>query len=78
MMWGPWGGGGWWGLGSLLFLALIVIGIVLLVRDPSAGPEPRREGRTARDILDERFARGEIDAGEYEERRRTLETPGRP
>jgi len=66
------------GLGSLLFLALIVIGIVLLVRGPSAGPGPGREGRTAGDILDERFARGEIDREEYEERRRALETSGRP
>ena len=31
-----------------------------------------REGRTALDILDERFARGEIDKDDYEERKRTL------
>jgi putative membrane protein len=29
-------------------------------------------GRTPLDILKERFARGEIDKEEYEERRRTL------
>jgi len=70
MMWGPWG---WWmGLGSVLFLALIVIGIVLLVRRPTGG-DPRGEEGMAQQILDERFARGEIDEEEYERRRRVLE-----
>jgi putative membrane protein len=76
MMWGPWNGG-WWGfgmgLGMLLFLALIVFGIVLLLR-PTVGPEPRREHDRALEILNERFARGEIDREEYEERRRVLES----
>jgi uncharacterized membrane protein len=30
--------------------------------------------RTAREILDERFAKGEIQREEYEDRRKTLET----
>ena len=81
MMWGPWEGG-WWGLGmmltSLLFLALIVVGIVFIVRSFSEGgrPEHQPEGNRALDILDERFARGEVDQKEYEERRRIL-TDGR-
>jgi putative membrane protein len=61
------------GLGMLLFLALIVVGIVLLLR-PAVGSEPRRERNRALEILDERFARGEIDREEYEERRRVLES----
>lgn len=77
MMYGP-GDGGWWGTGmvlvALLFLALIVIGVILVVRSPDADrPRRRSERSRAREILDERFARGEIDAQEYEERRRTLE-----
>lgn len=75
-MWGPWNGG-WWGfgmgLGMLLFFALIVVGIVLLLR-PAAASEPRREHDRAIEILNERFARGEIDREEYEERRRVLES----
>lgn len=75
MMWGPWDGG-WWGfgmgLGMLLFFALIVVGIVLLLRP--AASETRREHDRALEILNERFARGEIDREEYEERRRVLES----
>jgi len=72
------GDGGWWAFAmmfmSLAFIALIVVGVVLVVRSssheerPRARPEPNR----ALDLLDERFARGEIDQVEYEERRRVL------
>lgn len=77
MMWGTWGNG-WWGfvmgLVMLLFVALLVVGIVVLVRSSSGGATRNTEpsGGHALDILDERFARGEIDAKEYEERRRIL------
>ena len=79
-MYGPWDGG--WGFGMMLvmlvFLALIVVGIVFVVRSFSDGGRtlPRSGGNRALDILDERFARGELDREEYEERRRTL-TEGR-
>jgi putative membrane protein len=59
------------GLGSVLFIALIVFGIVLLLRQPPSGDS--RGGDSARRILDERFARGEIDQDEYRRRRATLE-----
>lgn len=36
-------------------------------------PRDRREPRGAKDMLAERFAKGEIDAGEYRERLHTLE-----
>lgn len=81
MMSGPWDGG-WWGLGMmlvwLLFFAIIVVGVVLIVRSFSNGERaaPRPEGNRALAILDERFARGEIDQTEYEDRRRAL-TGGR-
>lgn len=63
-------------------LLLILVGVVVWVivdrsRDrggtTGSGP-PRRStsGRSAEDILDERFARGEIDQREYDERRRAL------
>lgn len=77
MMWGP-SGSAWWGfvmgLVMLLFVALLVVGIVVLVRSSSGGAPRNTEpsGGRALDLLDERFARGEIDAKEYEERRRIL------
>lgn len=80
MMYGPWDGG--WVVGmmlmSFLFVALIVVGVVVLVRSSSHdGQPPRAPGSDrALEILDERFARGEIDQAEYEERRRAL-TQGR-
>jgi len=63
---------------SLLFLGLILVGAVFIIRSFSeGGPRARQpDANRALDILDERFARGEIDQSEYEERRRIL-TGGR-
>lgn len=77
MMNGSWDGG-WWAfammLVSLAFIALIVVGVVFVVRSSSREEQPPRrpKGGRALDLLDERFARGEIDQTEYEERRRVL------
>ncbi|HEV2303580.1 MAG TPA: SHOCT domain-containing protein [Stellaceae bacterium] len=82
--WGPqmmWGWG-WYGmmfgpLFMILVLAVVVAVIVLLARwlggpwQGTAMPQPP-PGRTPLDILRERFARGEIDKEEFEERRRVL------
>ena len=57
-----------------LFLALLVVGVVLLVvalvRGRSGqGDAPRSTGPSrAREVLDERYARGEIDGAEYQDR----------
>lgn len=62
---------GWvWMLTWVLFLVVLVVGSVFLLRGLFD-----REGRgdsSAVGILEERFARGEIDREEFEERRRTL------
>ena len=71
-MMGGWGMmGGWMLLWSVLLLALVVLGIVLVVRRGRGDetPPPRPD---ALRVLEERFARGEIDRQEFEERRRTL------
>ena len=77
---GMWGGG-WVGMtfGLVMMIAVvaaIVAVIVLLFRALGGGhggqASPRRDGKTALDILEERFARGEIDVQEFEERRRLL------
>ena len=72
-----WGGGGGFGMifgiiVMIVVIAAIVAVIVLLVRWLAPGPA-QRTGKSALDILEERFARGEIDAQEFQDRRRTLE-----
>ena len=55
----------------LVFVAAVVIGIVYLVR----GISHRRwtgGGESARDILEKRYARGEISNEEFEEMKRNL------
>jgi putative membrane protein len=59
------------GLGPLfmiVLLALLIAAIVALVRW-IGGSDGGRRSRAARDILDERYARGEIDREEYLRRR---------
>ena len=77
MMWG----GGWYGmiLGPLfmiLVLVAVIAGVALVARwfgAPWSGAQPPMpSARAPLDILKERFARGEIDKDEYEERRRVL------
>lgn len=76
-------GGGWYGmffgpLFMILVLVVVITAVVLLVRwlaDPWQGsgrPHQGASGRQALDVLKERFARGEIDKNEFEERRRVL------
>ncbi len=74
-----WGMGWGWGgmfLGPLFmiaWLALLVAVIVLLVRWLGGGSfGVGSPARTPREILDARFAKGEIDQEEYEKRRKVL------
>jgi putative membrane protein len=76
MMWGGWYGMILGPLFMILVLAVVIAVAVLLVRwlgGPwQAGPHQMPSARTPLDILKERFARGEIDKAEFEERRRVL------
>jgi putative membrane protein len=56
----------------LVVLALVVGGTVLLVRAVGDRGERGPTGSTALGLLEERYARGEIDREEFEERRRVL------
>ena len=65
-----------WPIMMILFIALIVILVVFLVRwfgasgHGTSSHQPSR--KTPLDILKERFARGEIDKEEFEERKHLL------
>lgn len=63
-------------LSSLVFVALIIGGLWLLGRAITgrSSRTPQAPHSSALTILEERFARGEIDAGEFRERRETLES----
>ena len=66
MMWGP----GFGMIGFLLLIAAIAFGIYWALR----GSEGKGGGQTsALGILNERFARGEIDEEEYQARKKVLE-----
>lgn len=74
-----WNFGGWMFLGPLMFIvfiAAIVAAVVVIFRwlggSHGAAP-PSPPGKTPLDILKERYARGEIDKEEFEERRRVLD-----
>ena len=56
----------------LLVLLAIVAGVVWLVRTLGDGSSQNGRASSAMRILEERFARGEIDREEFEERRRVL------
>jgi putative membrane protein len=56
----------------LLFVAICVVMIWLMMRGGMTHRE--RGGSRAIDILNERYARGEINQAEYQERRRLLES----
>jgi putative membrane protein len=74
---GGMGWGGWVAMGFALvvFWGLVIAGVVLLVRSVGHRHEVTHEqvGSTvALRILEERLARGEIDADEYSRRRQLL------
>jgi putative membrane protein len=74
------GWGGWILMAVLMlaFWALVVIAVVVLFRGTgrAGGSGEGGTGRSALDTLAERFARGEIDAEEYQARARILREAG--
>lgn len=61
-------------LSWVLVLAGVIGAIALLIRWIGPGSASgRHSSRSALDILNERFARGEIDRAEFDQRRRALE-----
>lgn len=74
-MWGGMGGGGWgfgW-LGMIVFWVLIILAFVALVKWLSDKNGPAKE-ETPLQVLQKRYARGEIDEQEYERKKHDLES----
>lgn len=76
-MWGHMGDYGWgggMGLGMLLFWGLLIVGIVMLMRSSrgSGACGKREREKSALDILKERYAKGEIEREEFEQKKADL------
>jgi putative membrane protein len=83
-----WGMGWMWFIGPLILAGIVLLVVVLLRGNVTGGPggggelrppgRPRGERSRAQEILDERYARGEITDEEYRDRLRHLrgETDG--
>lgn len=81
------GMGGLWGMGAWWLLIVVGIGVLVYVAvrlasrsgdsKPSGGGETAAPGQvkpsTARQILEERLARGEIDSDEFRDRMRAID-----
>ena len=72
---GYWGGGSMGIFGFLLMLiwwALVIAAVVLFARWLWRVSNQGGMGKSALDVLKERYAKGEIDKKEFEERKKTL------
>lgn len=64
-----WGMGWWWIIGLIIVIAIVW----MMIKGMNQTNNPNQPGsKTALDILKERYARGEIDKQEFEERRKDL------
>jgi|SRR3989344_3579656 len=80
MMGTGWGNmmGGWNGFGlfgwfsMIIFWLLLILGVIALIRYLSDAGKRKSEDKSPLDILKERYARGEIDKKEFEEKKKDL------
>jgi putative membrane protein len=75
--WHDWGhgGAGWWIVAMVLFWGLLVGGLLLLFRGPGRGNGRihRLQRESALEVLERRFAEGQLSVEDYQARRRILD-----
>lgn len=68
--WGMGFGFGW--IFMIFFWGLLIIGVVFLIKLIAGGFRSERKEETAIDILKKRFAKGEINKEEFEDKKKDL------
>ncbi len=75
-MMGEWGMGWFGGIFMMIFWVLVLVGLIFLIKwliqATSRSRSDACSSNRALDILKERFARGEIDAAEFEEKKKVI------
>ena len=75
-MMGEWGMGWFGGIFMIIFWVLILVGLIFLIKwliqTTNRSKSDACSRNRALDILKERFARGEIDAAEFEEKKKVI------
>ncbi len=69
---GGWGMGGFGWIFMVIFWALVIWGIVLLVKAVTGSTKSEGKTETALDILNKRYASGEINKEEFEEKKKGI------
>lgn len=73
-LWNGGGSSGWMGgVGMVLWWGLAIVALVALLRWLAGQFGAGTRGTSARAILEERYARGELSKAEFEEKRRDLD-----
>jgi len=70
MMWG------WWGVGwifMIIFWGLLIVGLIFLIRHLIGAAKASKGEESALEILKKRYARGEINKEEFEQKKRDLQ-----
>ncbi len=67
--WGGWAFGG----GMMIFWFALFVGLIVLLVKWLGGNRPDPDRPDALEILEQRYARGEIDTAEFEERKKQLQ-----